>query len=504
MSFQSNNQIPVDKKLADLQALLEISKAMSAERDLDTLLEMIISQTTRVMDADRSSLFLVDMETNELWSRIAQGAGMTEIRFPVGVGIAGYVAKTGKTLNIKEAYDDTRFNKDVDKKTGYRTKTILCMPLINHEDKIVGVIQVINKNNGIFTEYDEELLQAFCSNAAVAVENAELYKEKDSLFKSMIETLAATIDARDPVTAGHSQRVALYALNIARNMGFNENEIKVLHVAATLHDVGKIGIPDKVLLKPGRLTKDEYQKIQRHVVFTKEILDQIHFARDLKLVPYVASCHHERVDGKGYPNQLKNSNISISAKILAVVDVFDALTAYDRPYKSAMPLKKALSILEEGKGTQFDPEIVDIFIKNHLYNIERREFTRIGMNIDMEYSVISEEMIETENQEMDLKDKTIDISGTGLRFKTKQFIPKGKLLKMSINLDSGPIELIGKIIRIKKDILMENYDVSIEFFTLTQKMKERIQHILIDLTDEDFDDHDEDDDYTKLSDDVKN
>jgi HD-GYP domain-containing protein (c-di-GMP phosphodiesterase class II) len=490
------NGVTIEKKLADLTLILEISKAMSAQRDLDTLLEMIIANTTKVMDADRSSLFLVDQDTNELWSRIAQGAEISEIRFPVGVGIAGHVAKTGETINIKEAYEDPRFNKEVDKKTGYRTKTILCMPMINHEGKVIGVIQVLNKINGIFTDYDEELLSAFCSNAAVAVENAELYKEKDSLFKSLIKTLAATIDARDPVTAGHSQRVALYTVNIARSLGFSEDDIKAMDVAATLHDVGKVGVRDEVLLKPGRLTFEEYQKIQLHATYTKEILEQIHFARDLKKVPYIASCHHERMDGKGYPNKLRGHEISMAAKILAVVDVFDALTAYDRPYKSAMPLQKALSILNEGKGTQFDPEVVDVFVMNHLYNIERREFTRIGMGVEMQYSVVAED-----NSGLRV-DQTIDVSGAGLRFTTKQFIPRGKYLKMTIQLPGKPIDVIGRVVSIKKNPIQENYDVCVEFVNLTKRTKETLADHLVDLSDEIAQASIEDESGPKLSDDV--
>lgn len=489
--------VPIEKKLADLSVLLDISKAMSAERDLDTLLEMIITQTTRVMGADRSSLFLVDSDTNELWSRIAQGAEINEIRFPIGVGIAGHVAKTGETFNIKEAYEDPRFNKEFDKKTGYRTKTILCMPLFNHDDKVIGVVQVINKFKGVFTDYDVELLSAFCSNAAVAIENAELYTEKDLLFRSLIETLAATIDARDPVTAGHSQRVALYSANIARHMGMSDDEIRTIRVAATLHDVGKIGVRDEVLLKPDRLTAEEYQKIQRHAVYTKEILEQIHFARDLKNVPYIASCHHERMDGKGYPNKLLGHEITMAAKILAVVDVYDALTAYDRPYKSAMPLGKALSILEEGKGTQFDPEVVDVFILNHLYNIERREFTRLGLDVDMEYSVISDDNLHEKRV-----DQTLDVSGAGLKFRTKQFIPKGKALKMTIKLFDGPLEVIGRVVRIKKDEILEEYDVSIEFTTLSRGMRNALSNLLVDLTSEIADSASENEKGTRLSDDV--
>ncbi len=177
------------KQVRDLQAVLEVSRAMNAERDINQLLRLIVSETTRVMDADRSSLFLVDADTSELYSKIAEGAEIKEIRFPNGVGIAGQVAETGNTINIPDAYADGRFNQEFDQKTGYKTRSILCMPLTTHEDKVVGVVQVLNKNNGEpFTAYDEYLLGAFASQAAVSIDNNQLiqhYLEKQKIQQAL-------------------------------------------------------------------------------------------------------------------------------------------------------------------------------------------------------------------------------------------------------------------------------------------------------------------------------
>lgn len=172
------------KKAEKLRVLLEVGRRLASNMDLDSLLELIIEQTTIVMEADRSSLFLVDKKTQELWSKIAQGA--QEIRFPIGKGIAGYVAKTGKIINIKDAYKDKRFNPEVDKRTGYRTKTILCAPLTTTTGEIVGVVQVLNKKGDqIFTDFDEEMLLALAGQAAVAITNAMYHQEV--LLKQKLE-----------------------------------------------------------------------------------------------------------------------------------------------------------------------------------------------------------------------------------------------------------------------------------------------------------------------------
>ncbi len=151
--------------------------SLAAERDLDSLLQKIIEKTTEVMDADRSTVFLVDDQKQQIWSKVAQGAALSEIRVPLGVGIAGHVAATGEVVNIPDAYKDPRFNPEVDRKTGYRTHTILCMPMKNRKGKILGVFQVMNKRKGVFTPQDEELLEAFASQAAIAVQNALLNDE---------------------------------------------------------------------------------------------------------------------------------------------------------------------------------------------------------------------------------------------------------------------------------------------------------------------------------------
>ncbi|MDP6533305.1 MAG: SpoIIE family protein phosphatase [Candidatus Marinimicrobia bacterium] len=184
-----------DRQVRNLNALLEVAKALGGEMQLDNLLPVIIQKTTEVMDADRSSLFIYDSETQELWSKVAEGLDAKEIRFPVGVGIAGDVAKTLKTSNIQDAYKDERFNPDFDKKTNYRTKSVLCMPMLNNEGELVGVVQVLNKKDGgTFDDQDENLLEALSVQAAVAIQRAQLleaFVEKQRIQESL--KLAADI-----------------------------------------------------------------------------------------------------------------------------------------------------------------------------------------------------------------------------------------------------------------------------------------------------------------------
>ncbi|MDD3435773.1 MAG: GAF domain-containing protein [Candidatus Gastranaerophilales bacterium] len=351
-----------------LVALLKIGQAVSAETDIDVLLKVIAEETKSAIQADRCSVFLYDRRNNELWSKVALGMDSSEIRFPADKGLAGHVVKTGETINIKDAYLDNRFNKEIDLQTGYKTKTILCMPIKNLNQDIIGAFQVLNKINGTFTEEDEDLLVAIGSSAGIALENAQLFKkqqemfiEQKQVFDSFIDTLAASIDARDKITAGHSTRVRLYSGIIARELKLNNKLIEIIEKAATLHDIGKIGIRDSVLQKEGKLTDEEYKHIQQHVEITHNILEKIHMSDDFKLVTEIACSHHEKYDGTGYYRHLKGEEITLGGRILAVSDVFDAITS-KRHYRDKMPIINVIEILLKDSGSHFDKKIVDSFL----------------------------------------------------------------------------------------------------------------------------------------------
>jgi len=195
----------IRKRMQTSEILLNVMRAVSSELEIDQLLQKIVSKTSEVMNADRCTLFLVDRVSGGLWSKVAQGPNMNEIRVPRGMGIAGHVALTRETVNIRDAYQDPRFNPDVDRRTGYHTRTILCMPLRNEKSEIVGVMQVLNKKEGVFTEEDEQLLDALGSQTTIALENSRLFEEvrfmknyNDSILRTM-ETGVVTLDPEGKV-----------------------------------------------------------------------------------------------------------------------------------------------------------------------------------------------------------------------------------------------------------------------------------------------------------------
>lgn len=367
--------IPNEIKDDALLALLQVGRTIAIETNIDSLLTIIAQQIQQALQADRCTVFLLDEENNELWSKVALGLEMQEIRFSANKGLAGHVAMTGETINIKNAYESEYFNKDIDLQTGYKTRNILCMPIRNLSHQIVGVFQVLNKFHGDFTQKDEDLLIAIGSSAGIALENAHLFskqkkliEEQKKLFSSFINTLAASIDARDKITSGHSKRVTLYTNLICEKCKLSEEEKEIIKNASLLHDIGKIGIKDSVLQKEGKLTPDEYEHIKEHVRLTHNILSKVYITNNFKNVAKIASSHHEKYDGTGYFKGLKGEEIPLGGRILAVSDVFDAITS-KRHYRDKMKIKDALQIMINGKNSHFDENLVNAFMSISTYEI---------------------------------------------------------------------------------------------------------------------------------------
>lgn len=367
--LQNGMDYSLPTKSDPLVSLVKISRSITALTDIDELLRVIAEETKNAIQADRCTVFLWDKDTDELWSKVALGLNSSqEIRFPADKGLAGYVVKSGETLNIVDAYQDPRFNPEVDTKTGYRTKTILCMPIMNNNKEIIGAFQVLNKIDGVFTKNDEDLLIAIGGSASIALENAQLfdqqlqlYREQKLLFESFIDTLATSIDARDKITAGHSTRVRMYSSLLAEAVGMSAKDRSLVEKAAILHDIGKIGIRDSVLQKEGKLTDEEYKHIQEHVRITHNILNKIYMSPDFRIITEMACSHHEKWDGTGYYRHLKGEEITLGGRILAVADVFDAITS-KRHYRDKMPIANVLDILIKGAGSHFDKNLVDTFM----------------------------------------------------------------------------------------------------------------------------------------------
>jgi len=351
-------------RLRPLSGLYRVVKAMATERRLDSLLDTITRETQAMLKADRCSVFVVDSTTDELWTQVAQGLeGFRMIRIPVsGTSIVAWCARSGDIINIPDAYDDERFDPAVDKATGYRTRSVLCVPMQNRSGQVIGVFQVLNKKDGPFTSEDEDWLEGLAAVAAGLIEQAQAYQEIESFVDQTLMVLAQTIDKRDPLTAGHSIRVTKYSLLIGQSLIIPDEDIDILRYSAMMHDYGKIGVPEAVLWKNGRLTPEEYACVQTHARITFDLLSNLPFTKRLAAVPFVASCHHEKLDGSGYYRGLKGEEIPFLAKIIAVADVFDALTSV-RHYRNRMPIDKVHEILESGRNNHFESRCVDAFLR---------------------------------------------------------------------------------------------------------------------------------------------
>ena len=310
------------------------------------------------IDFDRSSVFLTDDASGQLAALYSEGIEGKKISITVKLGIAGLVALTNQMLLVPDAVSDMRFDSSFDRLTGYHTRNILCVPLCSANGEALGAIQAINKLSGDFGEQDVEMLTSVAGIVSIAVENAMLLKDSDRQFHSILEALAASIDARDTMTSGHSQRVAGIAVGIGSAIGFAEPDLDVLRVSAILHDYGKIGVDDCVLKKNGKLDESEFDHMKQHATITCDILEKIYFARKYRGVPLIASSHHEYLDGSGYPSGLDASEIPFMAKILTVADIYEALTA-DRHYRKGMTPEQALVILDQGvSNNKFDAGVL--------------------------------------------------------------------------------------------------------------------------------------------------
>lgn len=351
-------------RLRPLSGLYRVVKAMATERRLDSLLDTITRETQTMLKADRCSVFVVEPASDELWTQVAQGLeGFRMIRIPLaGTAIVAYCARSGEIINIADAYEDDRFDPAVDKQTGYRTTSVLCVPMKNRSGSVIGVFQVLNKKDGPFTSEDEDWLEGLAAVAAGLIEQAQAYQEIEKFVDNTLAVLAQTIDKRDPLTSGHSIRVMNYSLLIGQSLVIPDEDIDVLRYSALMHDYGKIGVPEAILWKDGRLTSEEYAIVQTHARLTFDLLSQLRFTRRLEAVPYVASCHHEKMDGTGYYRGLRGDEIPFLARIIAVADVFDALTS-KRHYRNRMPIDKVFEILNAGRDNHFENRCVEAFLK---------------------------------------------------------------------------------------------------------------------------------------------
>ena len=493
----------IQRDLEDrLRRLNEIGMALSSvQNNLNALLERILQEARRFTRAEAGTLYLAceDYLTFEIIQndklQIFVGGSREKIDMPpVAINkesVSGYVAITGEILNITDVYAEEgqpfEGPRNYDRMTGYHTHSMLVVPMRDHDDQVIGILQLLNSldpNSGeaiAFSAEDVALIESLASQAAVAINNVRLIEETEALFESFVQVMATAIDERSPYTGGHIRRVAeltmvmAHAINtcaegVFADVEFGDEELEELRLAAWMHDIGKITTPEWVVDKPtklttifdrvelvrtrfalirkefelqiarrtldaaegqqlmaevdadvdfvtranlpgeymededlarlekiaaktyicdsesrpyltaeelenlsiikGSLTDTERQKINDHAVMSIKMLEQIPFTRKLRQVPAIAGAHHERLDGTGYPLGLKDDEISLQARILALVDIFESLTADDRPYR-AKPLSRelVLRILQEMvDGNHIDRDVHEVFQCENLFD----------------------------------------------------------------------------------------------------------------------------------------
>jgi putative nucleotidyltransferase with HDIG domain len=353
-----------NRSLAEISELMEISAILNSSLDTTSIREKAITAITRLLECEVASLLLVDEVTDELYFEVAlgeKGNRVKEIRLKPGEGIAGWVATHNKPALIDDVKSDPRHSGRFDDRSKFQTRSMICVPMVI-KDRVAGVLQAINKlEPAVFSRTDLDLLISLSHEVAIAVDNARLYNELRETFYQTAEALADAIEKRDPYTGNHTRRVMHYSMAISRFMNLTETETENLRLAAILHDIGKIGVEDSVLRKNTDLDRDEYQKIIRHPDIGVDILGHIKSLEGV--IPGIKS-HHERIDGKGYPDMITDGDIPLIAKIIAVADTFDAMTA-DRPYRAALSEKEAVEELKRYSGTQFDSDVVNALIKSY-------------------------------------------------------------------------------------------------------------------------------------------
>lgn len=512
LGFSAEGRTAADDLVQRLEQLNAIGASLSAERDINRLLESILTAAKSITRADGGTLYRLTedgtlrfeiLRTSSLKYYLGGTTGNPVPFYPIHlIGkdgkpnhsmVAAYAALTGKTVNIADAYTADGFDftgtRNFDKKTGYRSKSFLTVPMANHEHEIIGVLQLINaqdpKTGEIlpFSNADQRLAESLASQAAIALTNRMLINQLEQLFESFINLINSAIDEKSPYTGGHCQRVPALTMMLGEaasetergplaDFHLSEKDRYELKIAGLLHDCGKVTTPVHVVdkatkletiydrihlldtrfeilkrdaeiallkeggspeararcrermrqidedrmflratniggermheddvervkriagytwtdisgheakflsddelknltIRSGTLTAEERQVINHHIVATIKMLEALPWPRHLKNVPEYAGGHHERMDGKGYPRGLKREQMSVQARVMGIADIFEALTAKDRPYKKGKTLSESLEILGRfSQNGHVDPDLFDVFVRRKVY-----------------------------------------------------------------------------------------------------------------------------------------
>jgi len=329
-------------------------------RNYEDILIELADMGRHLANADRCTLWVVNEQKNDLWTKVAHG--IESVHIPLGSGLVGQAITNKKQIIINDVQSDENFNAEVDKKTGYNTKNMMVIPMVNSHNKIIGAFQVINKLEGEFNEKDMKYLMLAASYSAETLDAALLADENDQTQKEMIFLMSEAVEKRSKETGNHIKRVAAYSKLLALAYGLSTEEAYILEFSSPMHDIGKIGIPDAILNKPGRLSVDEFEIMKQHALLGYEILNSSPRGM-LKAAATLAYQHHEKWDGSGYPKGLEGEEIHIYGRITAVADVFDALGS-DRCYKKAWAMEDIIDFFTDEKGKHFEPKLVDLLMAN--------------------------------------------------------------------------------------------------------------------------------------------
>ncbi|MBD0381152.1 HD domain-containing phosphohydrolase [Paenibacillus sedimenti] len=351
-----------------LRVIFDYAAKIAKERILDNVLMLMADMGRDMIVSDRCTVWLLDTKKNELWSKVAHG--VDEIRIPSTAGLVGYAVTHDKAVFIDDAYTNDEYKPYLvngalrtDQQTGYRTKALMVIPFRNNEGEIMGAYQAINKmtTNEQFSVKDMEYLTLAASYAGKSLESALLTHEIEETQKEIIFTMGEIGESRSKETGNHVKRVAEYSYLLALGLGMSQEEADLLKMASPMHDIGKVAIPDDVLKKPGKLTDEEFKIMQGHTLIGYNLLKNSN-RHILKTAAVVAHEHHEKWNGRGYPQGLKGDEIHIYGRITAIADVFDALGS-ERVYKKAWELDRILNLFKEERGEHFDPRLVDVFFE---------------------------------------------------------------------------------------------------------------------------------------------
>lgn len=471
----------------------EIGQVLSTHTNREDIFSNVITIMEKRLDYDRGMIFIASPERNRLFLHAGYGYSpdqrnmFASVSFNLdrpgsnGAFVVSFREQKPFLVNNLDDIADklSRQSLTFAKKIG--TKSFICCPIIC-EGRSIGILAVDNvKTKRPLIQSDMSLLMGIASVMGISLRNAELIEAKVRQFNSVLQVLSASIDARDSMTSGHSEKVTEYSVGICTELGLPRDECEMIRVAALLHDYGKIGVPDAILKKDGALTTEEYDIVKTHADKSREILEQINFEGIYCEVPKIAGAHHEKVDGSGYPNGLKEGEIPLGARIIAVADYFEAITT-KRHYRDPMPLGKAMKIMHEECGKHFDKRIVEAFFSYYVktYQGVTPDTETFALSNDRRNNVRVQKCVPVSFR---LNGRTraafsVDMSMGGIFIATDEDVQEGSMVELSITLaDNSPtIDATGRIswvnsrLSMKKKTLPEGFGVE---FLEYREAKER-------------------------------